>query len=79
MERIVQTMTYPTMQQVAEYIDAERKGQGLTYVELANRTGLSARAVKARLTGDRPIRASDLYKFAVALGMTPSEIYLHLG
>lgn len=79
MTRIVQTMTYPTMQQVAEFIDAERKGQGLTYKDLADRTGLSSRAVSARLTGDRPIRASDLYKFAVALGMTPSEIYLQLG
>lgn len=79
MTRIVQSMTYPTMQQVAEYIDAERKGQGLTYAELARRTGLSARAVRARLAGDRPIHATDLYKFAAALGTTPGEIYAKLG
>lgn len=79
MTRIVQSMTYPTMQQVAEYIDAERKGQGLTYAELARRTGLSARAVRARLAGERPIHATDLYKFAAALGTTPGEIYAKLG
>lgn len=79
MTRIVQGMTYPTMQQVAEYIDAERRGQGLTYAELARRTGLSARAVRARLTGERPIHATDLYKFAAALGTTPGEIYAKLG
>lgn len=79
LERIVQGMTYPTMQEVAGILDAARAGQGMTYVELAARTGLSARTVKAKLAGDRPIRVSELYAFAVALGTLPSEIYEQLG
>jgi transcriptional regulator with XRE-family HTH domain len=72
-------MTYPTMQQVAEYIDAARQGQGLSMKRFAELSGLSARTVKVKLTGERPIKTSDLYRFAVALGTSPGRIYSQLG
>jgi transcriptional regulator with XRE-family HTH domain len=71
-------MTYPTMQQVAEYIDDARRGQGLSMKKFAELSGLSARTVKVKLAGERPIKTSDLHRFAVALGTTPGQIYLEL-
>ena len=71
-------MTYPTMQQVAEYIDAARVGQGLSMNRFGELSGLSARTVKVKLSGERPIKTSDLYRFAVALGVTPGQIYADL-
>lgn len=71
-------MTFPTMQSVAEYLEAARQGQGVSLAELGRRAGISARQVKAKLTGDSPITTADLAKFATALGTTPTEIYTAL-
>ena len=71
-------MTYPTVQQVVEYIDAARAGQGLTVKEFADLSGLSARTVTAKLAAESPMKVSDLYRFAFALGITPGRVYTDL-
>jgi transcriptional regulator with XRE-family HTH domain len=68
-------MTSPTERQVIEYINDARIGQGLSINAFATLAGLSARTVGAKLTGERPTRVTDLYRFAVALGTTPAQIY----
>jgi hypothetical protein len=44
----------------------------------AELSGLSARTVKVKLSGEGPIKTADLHRFAVALGMTPGQIYSEL-
>lgn len=67
-------MTDPTMQQVAEFIDAARLEQGLSMKRFAELSGLSARTVKVKLAGEQPITSADLHGFARALGLKPGDI-----
>ena len=78
MGRNVQVMPYPTERPVVEYIDAARREKGLSINEFARLSGLSARTVAVKLAGDRPLKLSDLYRFAAALGTSPAQIYSDL-
>lgn len=73
--RNVQCMTYPTENEVAAHLAAERDGQGFTNKDLASATGLSVRMVEAKLAGERPINTGDLHRFTKALGITPGQVY----
>lgn len=78
MERIVYSMTYPNMKQVADHLESVRKGQGFTNKQLAERAGMTAYSIKAKLAGERPITTGDLFTIATALGTTPGQIYSEL-
>lgn len=67
-------MTSTFTQELAGRLEAARLGQGLTNKELADRTGISPRMVKAKLAGQRPITSGEIYKLAIALGTTPSVV-----
>ncbi len=58
-----------TLQALAAELEAARTAQGLNYKTLAERTGLSALAVRQALQGRTALRATSLMALAEELGL----------
>lgn len=58
-----------TLQSLADELEAARLARGLNYKTLAERTGLSALAVRQALQGRTAVRATNLMALADELGL----------
>lgn len=59
---------------IAHEVRAEMARQGLSQQQIADRLGWTQRRVSRRLTGDRPIDASELEQLAAALGVPVARL-----
>lgn len=66
----------PVSAEISKTLMKAKTKSGLTYQEIADAAGLSARSVIRYLQGERSPQVRELWPLAQALGLDPSEVIL---